>query len=141
MTRSGFIDLQGVLNSVVIAIRSVKQEVVLARYVFDVAVVFEDPITIASLGAMEAQFRAHLLCLCSAGVTDRGSGGPEAENEDLAFDLVLYTKGVHPGLDWIPASDREARVIENAASTPLKDADANTNTVLIASRVESSCAT
>jgi hypothetical protein len=123
------------VNSVVVALHRTAGEVVVARYVFDVAVLTSAPEGVSSvaLGALEAQFRAHLLRLCAVVQAGETVRGPEGE---LGFGLVLHTKGVRPGVAWMPASDREARVLDNAAAVPLKDADAGSTTAVIASRLE-----
>jgi hypothetical protein len=123
------------VNSVVVALHRTAGEVVVARYVFDVAVLTCAPegVTAVALGALEAQFRAHLLRLCAVVEAGELTRSPDGE---LGFGLVLHTKGVRPGLEWMPASEREARVLDGAAAVPLKDADASSTTAVIASRLE-----
>jgi hypothetical protein len=120
---------QDVVNSVVVALHNAEHGAVVARYVFDIAILTDGAVSPVSLGGLEAQFRAHLLRLCAVQTYS------ETEVE-LGFGFVLHTKGVQPGLQWMPASDREAHVIEKAATVPLKDADSRSDTAFIASRIE-----
>jgi hypothetical protein len=123
------------VNSVVVALYKSPSDAVVARYVFDIALLTGGSISAVSLGSLEAQFRAHLLRLRNIPAYDDSPINVDDE-EELRFGFVLYTKGVEPGQKWVPASDREAHIIEDGTTIPLKDADASSDTALIASRIE-----
>lgn len=90
-----------------------------------------------ALRELDAQFRSHLLRLCAVPKAEGIPSTERLDNPDLAFDIVLYTKGVQPGQDWMEASDGESRAIHGgSAAVPLKDADGSSCTVQIASRIE-----
>lgn len=108
---------------------------IVARYVFDIAVITTDTVSAVSLGALETQFRAHLLRICTLHTNQAVSN--KNNEEELAFGFVLYTKGVRPGQNWIPATTEiEARTSKHLGAVPLKDADKQSDTAILASRIE-----
>jgi hypothetical protein len=118
------------VNTVVVALhRDGSEKAVVAKYMFDLAILTEGSVSPVSLSRLEAQFRAHILRLTAVQADSDGE-------EDLCFGFVLHTKGVEPFPHWMPASERESYVLRDGVTIPLKDADEKSDTAFLASRVE-----
>lgn len=126
--------LSAKLQSVSIPIFEVQTGKTIARYVFEVNLlpgqyaVAAAEINATDLAALDVQLHAHLARILAENCVQR--------DVELSFDYVIKTDGVSLGREWVPADGGERREIDEAVAVPLKDPDALSQTLQIASRVE-----